>query len=203
MIDYMKKFITVVLIFLIIVAMGIGGWYFYTNQQSSNNEIEKLKNELNGLKEEKNIVVTNNASNQNQSNSTANTSSSSVLKISDVIGAYDNGGGEIDYQCLCMYENGTFQYYTSGMTDVHEEGYFVINDSKVTLYAVLACANDPGATVISKKYELTISNESVTFNNIMMRKSSAAQTRYNNENGGINLGNEIGMRLKNNFLTAE
>lgn len=191
----MKKFLTVVIVLLIIAALGIGGWYFYTNQQGANDEIAKLKNEVSSLKseEENSTEIT---------TTTTNVSTSKSLKISDLIGAYDNGEGEDKYQSLCIYENGTFEYYTSGRTDEHEEGYYVLNENKVTFYAILGCANDPGATVISKKYDIDINNGNIIINNTTMKKSSAAQSRYNSEGSGIDLGNEISTRLKNNFLTA-
>ena len=193
----MKKFLMVVIVLLIIAAIGVGGWYFYTNQQRANEEIEKLKNEISGLKndeDDSNSIVT---------TTTTNVSTSKALKISDLIGAYDNGEGEDKYQSLCVYENGTFEYYTSGRTDEHEEGYYVINENKVTFYAILGCANDPGAKVINKKYEIDVNNGTIIINNVTMKKSNAAQTRYNKESGGVDLGNEISSRLKNNFLTAD
>ena len=193
----MKKFLMVVIVLLIIAAIGVGGWYFYTNQQRANDEIEKLKNEISGLKNEEDY------SNSIVTTTTTNVSTSKALKISDLIGAYDNGEGEDKYQSLCVYENGTFEYYTSGRTDEHEEGYYVINENKVTFYAILGCANDPGAKVINKKYEIDVNNGTIIINNVTMRKSNAAQTRYNKENGGVDLGNEISSRLKNNFLTAD
>lgn len=193
----MKKFLMVVIVLLIIAAIGVGGWYFYTNQQRANEEIEKLKNEISGLKndeDDSNSIVT---------TTTTNVSTSKALKISDLIGAYDNGEGEDKYQSLCVYENGTFEYYTSGRTDEHEEGYYVINENKVTFYAILGCANDPGAKVLNKKYEIDVNNGTIIINNVTMKKSNAAQTRYNKESGGVDLGNEISSRLKNNFLTAD
>lgn len=193
----MKKFLMVVIVLLIIAAIGVGGWYFYTNQQRANDEIEKLKNEISGLKndeDDSNSIVT---------TTTTNVSTSKALKISDLIGAYDNGEGEDKYQSLCVYENGTFEYYTSGRTDEHEEGYYVINENKVTFYAILGCANDPGAKVLNKKYEIDVNNGTIIINNVTMKKSNAAQTRYNKESGGVDLGNEISSRLKNNFLTAD
>lgn len=193
----MKKFLMVVIVLLIIAAIGVGGWYFYTNQQRANEEIEKLKNEISGLKndeDDSNSIVT---------TTTTNVSTSKALKISDLIGAYDNGEGEDKYQSLCVYENGTFEYYTSGRTDEHEEGYYVINENEVTFYAILGCANDPGAKVLNKKYEIDVNNGTIIINNVTMKKSNAAQTRYNKESGGVDLGNEISSRLKNNFLTAD
>lgn len=202
----MKKILTVVLVLLIITAIGIGGWYFYKNQRDTNDEISRLKNEIREMKEEATTEEKDDIENtNNNTNNSANTNSVSGVKISNIVGAYDNGGGETNFQSICIYENGTFEYYPSGEIDSHDTGYYVINDNKITFYCILSCGNDPTATVTSKKYDGSFNNGVVTFNNIEMKKSSAAQSRYNNgsENGGIDIGNEINSRLRSNYLISE
>jgi len=199
----MKKFIMFIMVVLIFVAIGLGGWYIYDSQQKSSDEIATLKNEINTLKESS--KRDNNENNNTINNSNTNNQddkSTGVVTISSLIGGYDNGGSETEYQSLYLYENGTFAYYTSGVIDSHYEGYYIINNNKIKFYSILDCANDPSAVISNKTFDGTVNNGAISIDKVVMKKSEATKSVYNtySENGGIDLSGSISGRFKNNFL---
>jgi len=64
----MKKFIMFIMVVLIFVAIGLGGWYIYDSQQKSSDEIATLKKEINTLKERSKNDNKENKNNKNNSN---------------------------------------------------------------------------------------------------------------------------------------
>lgn len=198
----MKKFLLGVIITLIIVAIGAGGWFIYNNQKDSNDEIANLKQEIADLKgratENRNKESKSEYESNTNEPTSENVNTTNGLTISDVVGSYDNEKDEMNYKSLNLYDNGVFEYYNMPNLDCHYEGYYVIDNNKIKLYCILECANDPGAGVVDEIFEVKYDNGTVSFDNEVMKKTNASIGRYREE--GVNISNSIKTRLDNGYL---
>ena len=106
--------------------------------------------------------------------------------------------GTEEHATLELSENGSFAYYCI-MYDAHYEGYYIIEESKIKLYRIIATGNDVSARIMKDNtpIELKINEDNSltdnTLKNVTLKKESSDVEE-------LNLVKSIDYRLQNNWL---
>lgn len=159
----MKKFITGLLIILIISAFGVGGWFLWDNLQKEKNRTNELENKIASLNisDEKNNY---------EDSKEENKSGKTIQTYDSLKGTYEsqkinlNEGTNLEpyYQVytIVLSQEGTFAaYYELGDTSCHYVGYYTIDEKEIVLHSVVVTGNDPSASLCNEVLKFTLNSD--------------------------------------------
>lgn len=147
-----SKVILIIVLTLIIIAIGVGGYFVGLKIKESNEKINELENKIaNTEQKEQNKI---------EENTTNNGSSKKNSEISGLYRMYKNFGNDniLSYY-LFLYKNGEFKYEHSTYAAQGEIGTYEVSGNTITLNVKYLTGSDIGLTKTNKTIKLTINED--------------------------------------------
>lgn len=189
--------ILIIIIVLLLGAVGVGGFFLIKGNIDSNKAIGELTNAIAGSNE--NEVTTTNT--ENTVTNTSNTTET-IISNESVVGTYKakvkNEYSEADTLKIELCKNGQYSYQVDPEFDNQDMGYYVVENGKITLYALAISGNDVSARLYDKTKAtvLTINDDGsltdTNTKNLFKKESSDAEV--------TDITEYLTTKLRNNWL---
>lgn len=190
----MKKVLVSLLVIILIVAVGTGGWYLWDSLQKEKNKTSELENKVAKISEENNKISAETTVKKDENFiSTESKETSKTKTYSDIKGTYEsqdinlNAGTDLDpvimkYRLL-LNEDGSFiAYYLCGITSCYYVGYYTIVNNTISLHSVVLTGNDPSAGLSNEVFKFTLNSDGTIEdkeNNKFTRKTTSVNEDTN------------------------